>query len=285
MAILHYLEHLTDADLDMLAAAAGVGREGLAGLRGDPEALDALLGHQSLFEALFGGGADDPVLRVSPFLAFAVLVHRAAADLEQASFVREWLGPRRSVPIFDVSGLREFLARAERRLVLAELLASYTKVASGSVWFRTAHGWRRRRYSELDPLRMAELLEVVPPTEHAHLYRRLGDVCLFLAGVFPEHVAGHPLSARQLDRLGRLLQGTGDTAPDELLAGAGGIHQLEWAGRRAYRRAAAALRPPAWRRAAGELAEHFGRARRILNFLTGRYLFPARTLWFEGPER
>src|SRR5262249_56521487 len=83
-----------------------------------------------------------------------------AKDLEHAVFIEEWLGPARTVPVFDVASLREFMASNSHRAFLAELLASYTRVASGSVWQRTPRGWRRRRYSELDPLRLTQLLEV-----------------------------------------------------------------------------------------------------------------------------
>ncbi|HLH67948.1 MAG TPA: hypothetical protein VKY90_02685 [Candidatus Dormibacteraeota bacterium] len=283
MSTPHFLEHLTDSDLQLLGAVAAAGPEELARLRSDPAGLEELLRRPAVFEALFGGREEsEAMLRASPFLAFAVLVHRAAEDLQQATFVEEWLGPRRSVPIFDVSGLREFMEAPSRRLSLAELLASYTHVASGSVWFRTPRGWRRRRYSELDPLRLASMLEVVPASEQPYIYRRLGDLCLFLSGVFPEHVVARPLAPRHLDRLSRAL---GGDPPDELvLAGGGGIVQFEWLGRRAYQRAATGVRSPWWQRTAQELAASFGRARRILNFITGRYLFPTRQRWFGQPE-
>src|SRR5256885_13132420 len=38
------------------------------------------------------------------------------------------------------------------RLFLAELLASYTNVASGSTLVKTSRGWPRHRFSELDPM-------------------------------------------------------------------------------------------------------------------------------------
>src|SRR5439155_299122 len=82
---------------------------------------------------------------------FAVLIHRAVRDLGAASFVEEWVSPRQRVPVFDVGGLREFSADPFRRFFLAELLASYTHVTSGSVLVQTSRGWRRRRFSEHGP--------------------------------------------------------------------------------------------------------------------------------------
>jgi hypothetical protein len=156
-------------------------------------------------------------------------------------------------------------------------------VASGSVWRRTPRGWRRRRYSDLDPVELAQLLEVVPPEQRPAVCRRLGDLALFLSGVFPEHAAAHPLEPRHLDRIRRLLDATGLGPPssaEELARATGpqrGIWLLEWLGRRAYRLAARA--GPA-ERELREVAEAFGRARRVLNVLTGRHLRPTRERWF-----
>jgi hypothetical protein len=274
---------LTAADLALLAELAGPDAPAPA-LGGDPALVDALLRSPAVYAALFGGADVDARLFASPYLVFSVLVHRVAADLEQAAFVDEWLGPGRTVPVFDVASLREFLAEQGRREFLAELLTSYTRVASGSVWRRTARGWRRRRYSDLDPVELAQLLEVVPPSQRAAVCRRLGDLALFLSGVFPEHAAGHPLEPRQLDRIRRLLDATGldrpEPAPEEIAVAGGpqrGIWLLEWLGRRAYRLAA---RAGTAEHELLEVADAFGRARRVLNVLTGRHLRPQRERWF-----
>jgi len=128
-----YLEHLTDADLGVLAAA---GEAGDAAGR-DPQRIEGLIDSPALFRRLFRTAGRDPLLQGSPFLLFAVLVHRTIRDLGQASFVEEWVGPRQRVPVFDVSGLRDFGADPLRRFFLAELLASYTHVGSGSVLVQT----------------------------------------------------------------------------------------------------------------------------------------------------
>lgn len=283
---------LTASDLELLAAAGG---EPVELLRSDPARVEALLGSAAVHTALFGPGDReggfgrwgdrDPMLFASPFLVFSALVGCVARDLDQAAFVEEWLGPGRTVPVFDVASLREFLAVAPRRAFLAELLASYTRVASGSVWQRTAHGWRRRRYSELDPVRLALLLEVVPAPQRSAVCRRLGDLALFLSGVFPEHTASHPLEPRHLERIRRLLDATGldrpAPAPEELVMAGGpqrGLWLLEWLGRRAYRLAGRAGGADAPELAV--VGEGFGRARRVLNVLTRRYLFPSRERWF-----
>jgi len=283
-----YFRLLTAADMELLQSAAG--GPAVEELRSDPAKLDELLRSPALFQALFASVTErDPLLSASPFLAFSVLVNRVANDLEHAVFIEEWLGPARTVPVFDVASLREFLAGNSHRAFLAELLASYTRVASGSVWQRTPRGWRRRPYSELDPLRLTQLLEVVPDTQRAAVCRRLGDLALFLGGVFPEHAAAHPLQPRHVERINRLLNATSLEAPapppDELARASSpqqGIWLLEWLGRRAYRLAIRAAG-----HSAGDLrdvVDHFGRARRVLNVLTRSYLYPSRERWFPQAQ-
>jgi hypothetical protein len=222
---------------------------------------------------------------MSPFLVFAVLLTRAGLDVMATPYVNEWLGPGRRVPVFHVDELREFSSAPQHRLFLADVLASYTRVASGSVWVQTARGWRRQRFSELDPIRLIEMLEIVPEDERFAIYRRLGDLMLFLTGVFPEHTWRRfdaPTAARRLQRAlsWRRLDLT-DTGSSEGPMSA--MDVLELVGSRSYRQAGRAT----WDVAGpgghmlDDLAERFGQARRLLNFVTDRYLFSHRDAWFS----
>ena len=270
-----YLEHLSDADLRMLAAATELDDAA----RRDPGRIEAMIDSPAVFRRLFGTPGRDPLLQGSPFLLFAVLVHRAVRDLGQASFVEEWVGPRQRVPVFDVGGLRDFGADPMHRFFLAELLASYTHVASGSVLVQTRRGWRRRHFSELDPLRLIELAELLPVAERASVYRRLGDLSLFLTGVFPDYAAERLVVARERRRLERALA-TADRSATERRDG---IWLLESLGRRAYRIAQqAADRRTAMAGVLAEVSQNFTVARRVLNFMTDRYLFPLRRQWFAA---
>jgi hypothetical protein len=269
-----YLPRLLDPDLRLLAAAGGGPAMAPERLMRDPGAMDAILRSDRLFDVLFRNPERDPLLVASPFLVFWVLVHRVARDLEGSPFVEERIGPRRSVPVFDTASLQDFLAEGGRRAFLAELLASYIRVSSGSIWERTARGWHRRRFSDLDPLRLAQLVEAVPDYQRPQVYRRLGDLALFLSGVFPEHVAAHPLQPRHVERLRRVLNADG---PEEVIRAVSpekGLWLLEWLGRAAYRLAQS-------EELAG-VAEAFSRGRRVLNLLTSRYLYPTRERWFPG---
>lgn len=268
-----YLEHLSDSDLAFLGATA----ESRHDVRRDPEQLEALIDSPATFRMLFTVPGRDPLLRGSPFLLFSVLVHRVVRDLGQASFVEEWVGPRQRVPVFDTASLRDFGADPLRRLFLAQLLASYTSVASGSTLVKTSRGWRRRRFSELDPIRLIELAEMVPEAERASVYRRLGDLSLFLTGIFPDYAGERLVAERDRRHLERAL----GTADREQAARHDGVWLLEQLGRRAYRIAQqGADRRAAMAGVLAEVSENFAAARRVLNFLTDRYLFPMRRQWF-----
>jgi hypothetical protein len=286
------LDRLAASDLAILAQAAGepgsVG-ERVDRLRADPRRIDALLGRPEVFDALFARGRRDPLVVAAPFLAFAVLVARVHRALGEASFVREWIGPERRVPVFDAGTLRDFLAEPGRRYFLADVLASYIHVASGSVWVRSGRGWRRRRFSELDPMGLIELIEASPEQDRPLLWRRLGDLSLFLTGVFPDYTSRRLLGPRVAARLGRVLGAEGDGPgrngadhPKTAVDGNGALALLEAIGGRAYRRAweATEARGSGMAMALREVSERFGQARRILNFLTERHLFPFRDQWF-----
>lgn len=255
----------------------GARGEGVAGRGGDPTAGK-------------GAGPGASVVAAdawpSPFLAFAVAVHRTAANLERASYVEERLAPRVRVPVFDAGVLRAVLGDPLRRYFFVELLASYTRVSSGVTWTRTPRGWRRRRFSELDPARLAALLDQVDERERPGVYRRLGDLSLFLLGVFPDHppMGGAGAGADRLLRSSGIsgISGIGREAADldpQVL-----FERLGAAWYRAAGRVTTALGQPltGTLAVAGYMADHFGSARRVLNAVTDRYLFPNRSRWFAA---
>ncbi len=160
-----WFDHLSERDLDLLGPLAGRAGVAASAVRDDPAALAQVLAHPATFDAVFGRSDDDALVATSPFLTFALIVHHGWTELRSARHVDEWVGPRQRLPVLGSEDLRDFLSASDRRLFLTELLASYTRVASGSTWVHTRRGWRRRRFSELDPVRLASLLEVVPDEE------------------------------------------------------------------------------------------------------------------------
>jgi hypothetical protein len=282
-----YLEHLTDEDLRVLTLLTGRAPASAQDLRRLPAAVPGLFERPELFEEIYGRrrpGEPGGLVGVSPFFAFMVAVHRAAGEIAATPYVAERSAPRQQVPVFDAAQLAEFLADPRHRLFLAELLTSFVRVASGRYWTRTTRGWRARRYSELDPVRLAQFAEHAPAPYRPGLYRRLGDVSLFLAGVFPDYAQSHafgPFDAA------RLLRAAGLPTRDETgMSDAAPIQLLEHLGQRWYRRAST-LAPVATSHMAvvAEVAERFRDARRILNHITDRYFSRIDNPWFRPPSR
>jgi len=290
MEVSAYADYLTQADLRLLARAVGLSDDSMSGLADDAAAIEALLADSRVFEAVFGppsgpsgpSAPGDALVFASPFLAFGVAVHRAVADLAAMDYLPERSGLRQRVPVFDTPELRDFLGSAARRLFLAELLASFTRVASGRYRVPSRGGRpgagagpggraRTRRFSELDPVKLAGLIEVAPEESRPGIYRRLGDVSLFLAGVFPDYSAMHAFGPVDVSRL--LRSARVPVGEREGLAVAPALDLLEYLGARWYR-AALATAPVRTARldVVAEVAERFRQARRVLNHLADRYL-------------
>lgn len=266
-----FVERLGENDLRMLAGLqsdATTPTELRRRLADDPGEVESLLADPRTFEVLFESPESDVMRVLTPSLAFGVLVHKTIRDLETTSHVSEWVGAGERLPVFDVHTLREFIGDTSRRFVVIELLSSFTRVSSGSRWVRTQRGYRRRRFSELDPSSLAEMVGGLPLAHRAAGYRRLGDVALFLTGVFPDHTSRHPLSEMRRARLvgSTGLRGDWDQGGDY-------VHFLEGAGRRWYDRAASGLTlPGAGQQTLQDMAANFTQARRFLNYLGDTYL-------------
>jgi hypothetical protein len=282
-----YADHLTEADLTLLVSVsqevAVPTPEAGAWLRGHPEHLPALIGDPRVFRAVFGPGEQDArAALASPFLIFAVTVHRAAGELESMDHVPERSGPRGLVPLFDAPDLRDFLDSPARRLFLAELLGSFTRAAGGQYRAMVRGRPRARRFSELDLARLAATLDTVPEADRPGVYRRLGDVALFLTGVFPDYAVAHALGPVSAARLLRAAQVS--PRQHEQLTAAPAIDLFEYLGARWYR-VAWSLAPVRTARLAvvAEVADRFRQARRVLNHIADRCLFPSGNPWFAPP--
>jgi len=276
-----YREHLTDTDLRTLVHAdqvcAGDAAARIAVLARQPALILDVLDRPATTAALLNLATDrsSELSFVSPFLVFAAAVHRTAADLTATSYAPERAAPRLRVPVFDAAHLVGYLADGWHRLFLTELLASFARTSSGVTVTRTRHGLQRRRWDDLDPERLAILLDALPAPQRPGVWRRLGDLAVFLAGVFPD--ALHQHAPRTVDATG-LARRTGLPGPPA--PGLDGADLLEWLGAGWYRRAAEASTAAPARTALRDAAEHIHQARRVLNTTADRYLFPLHSGWF-----
>jgi hypothetical protein len=247
----HLLEYVSDRDLEYMAPGRA------DAVRADPRLLVRVLEDPALYSRLVG--ETDALLRVSPFVLFHVLMRQAVRELGQTAFTVERAGLRQRVAVFDASEVREFLDDADMVAYLSELLASFTRVTSGSTWQRTKRGWRRHRFSELD-LRSLEAMEAeASDGDRFYLDRRMGEVALFLLGVFPDALQRprlHGRTAEEVERIGSLRYRRAAGHPLAARAGVAPLLQT--------------------------LGQRFRMARKALNFLTDRFLYPLRTEWFPS---
>jgi hypothetical protein len=265
--MMSYLDGLTERDLGTLAAIVGAEPDELATeLRRRPWWIHDLLTRPDVFDKVLDRHAH-PADVVSPFLLFSVLLHRTAEELREATYVNEWIGPRSRMPLFDVAPLREFVEDSGRTFFLAALLASFAAPASPPV-----------PAGPFDLRGLALWLDQVLPRDRVVLLRRLGDLSLFLTGVFPDHTATRPLRPVDAERLGRTI---GMTA-DEMLALCDrsvlspGLDALESLGSRWYQAAVLGDGTPP---VVGDVGARFRSARRVLNHLADRYLYRLETGW------
>ncbi|MHB1417150.1 MAG: hypothetical protein ACYC1C_18040 [Chloroflexota bacterium] len=230
-------------------------------LRDKPDIIDRMLEDDNLFRRVMGD--EDALLRVSPWLLFTVLVRRAAREMAGAKFTIERFGATERIPVFDGERVVSLIREPSVRDYLAEVLASFVRTDSTTVYYKYRRHYRRRTFSDIDVDDMIALAGGVAEEFRFPFYRRIGDICLFIAGVFPEHVpsdygAGSAIRVptRRVGRRQRVLT------------------DYEVEARRFYDLAAA-------HPAAGEagleyvlktLAGNFALAVKPLNFITDRYI-------------
>jgi len=166
-------------------------------LQEDEALLEAMLQDDRLFQELMVD--DEVLLAVTPQFFFRVLLRRARRDLEHELYTVE-RRHQQKVVLFDASQVVDLLANTEVCDYLAGMLASFTRINNVTIPIRVRPGiWRRLRINDLD---IDSLVAYANSLEEEHrfwVYQRIGDACLFLAGMFPEHIDAqqrYPLSGQ-----------------------------------------------------------------------------------------
>ena len=177
-------------------------------VRGDEQLIEAMLDDDRLFRRLMDG--EEILLQVSPWLFFTVLLRRARREMEQETFTVE-RRHRQKVLLFDTDRVIQLLEQEPLRDYLATRLASFTRVESVTVPVRVRAGvWRRYRASDLDVESLMRYCQALDEEFRFEPYRRIADACLFLTGMFPDHVESqyrYPQSRQVRPRMkGRILR-------------------------------------------------------------------------------
>lgn len=237
-------------------------------VRDKPDFLDTMLDDDALFQRVVEDR--EALLQVSPFLLFTILLRRARRDLEQSIFTVE-VGSAGRLPVFDAREAARLLADPELLHYLAELLASFLRNRTVTFYVRRGRSLVRQSFSDLDIDDLMTMSGLVPDEQRFHIYRRIADLCLFLTGIFPEHLV-----------LG--------TSPSRPRPGGGGksprrLEEVEEIGREYYGKVAQEGEAELLGLAVilRRLADQFTLARKPLNLIAQRYIPFQRQAWFGGP--
>ena len=180
-----YLD-FTDGDLDFLVSIVLPGLSNALSvreaIRNDPAYRKAIVSDERVFSQVIND--KESFLKISPSLYFEVLLRRAQKDLISSSYTIEREG-RGNIPVFDTGKVAGFLDTPNMLEYLANMLASFTRIRSFVVPVRVRKGIRRRvRYNDMDVDSLIDFAARVDESERFSYYKRIGDVCLFLTGLF-----------------------------------------------------------------------------------------------------
>jgi hypothetical protein len=155
-------------------------------IRDDERFLEAMLEDDRLFERLMSG--EEILVQVSPWLLFHVLLRRARRDLKIETYTTERRRLQKVV-LFDTGEVIDLLEKESLRDYLVRMMVSFTRIESVTVRVRVRkHVWRRYRTNELDVEGLMRYSQAVDEPFRFEPYRRIGDVCLFLSGLFPSAI-------------------------------------------------------------------------------------------------
>ncbi len=130
---------------------------------------------------------DEILLRVSPTLFFEILLRRAVSALEQKGFTLEQTRTMK-IPVFDSRDVVDLMGDDAVLIYLADMLSSFTRIESYTIAFRTKPGmWKKIRFNDLDIHSLIAFAQVVEEPHRLRFFKRIGDICLFILGIFPEH--------------------------------------------------------------------------------------------------
>jgi hypothetical protein len=258
---------LTESDLKFVVETVATRRRDhdhiIDLVRDKEDLLEPMLEEPKLVERLVR--EQEVLVRVSPYLMFAVLLRRVRRDLEGQSFVFERDARGKRIPVFEAPQAVQLLGDPAMREYLIEMLCSFARTNTGLLYWKERGAWRKRKFSDVDMDDMIAMCHLVEPPFKPRLYKRIADIALFLTGIYPDHISLFVRRPRSQAARGR-------TVPD-----------YEREGRRFY--ALSAQEPePQWPASVFEvLAEKFTLAREALNTLNDCYLKPLRAGYFDQP--
>jgi hypothetical protein len=163
------------------------------------EKIDILRDDRAFIESILENRTNDVLQRImlmkpeemlvdiTPRFLFEVLLRAARKGLATRTYTMERTSTQR-IPVFDAPQVNEFIEDRATLKYLASMLTSFTRIRSFTWPVRVRKGiWRRIRFNDMDIDSLLRYSQMVGEEQRFELYKRLGDLCLFILGIFPEH--------------------------------------------------------------------------------------------------
>ncbi|MFQ5934432.1 MAG: hypothetical protein ACE5KI_07300 [Dehalococcoidia bacterium] len=258
---------LTEADLKFLVETVATSHEDqdriIELVRGKEDFLDQMLDNPLLLQRILND--EEVFVRISPHMLFSVLLHQIRRELEKETYINE-VGLRgQRIPVFEAPDVVELLDEKEARDYLIDMLSSFARTRSTVTYWIERGRLRRRRFSDMDMDDMIQLCSQADPEVRPAYYKRIADIALFLAGIFPDQATYFAARPSRRYTRGRTL------------------NDYEREGQTFYGLAARESREATLESAFRTLSEKFTLARRALNVLSERYMRSQKAQYFGLP--
>ena len=156
----------------------------------DPEFIESMMeqGAVKVFHRIMLLDENELTTSITPRFLFEILLRTARFELKNRGYTIERSASMK-VPVFDSQDVVDFMENREVVRYLADMLTSFTKIQSYTIPIRVRKGfWRRIRFNDMDIDILLRYCQTVEEDSRFSIYKRIADLCLFLLGIFPEHV-------------------------------------------------------------------------------------------------
>lgn len=151
---------------------------------------------------------------MAPEAFFAALLYRVRHDLATRTFTHERESGR-MVIVFDIQDVRELMEESVVIAYLSWMLASFVRIHTVTRTVRVRRAtWRKYTVSDFDIGSLLRYVHRIEPQRRPVVYRRIGEVALFQAGILPERTPTTDLVVVGTDSYQKALEG-GGVDPEE----------------------------------------------------------------------
>ena len=185
-------------------------------VKDNPDIIEGMMEHEAsrLFQRIMLMSEETITATISPRFLFEILLRTVRRDLESQAYTVERTATQR-IPVFDTPEVVHFLSNKVTLKYLADMLTSFTRIESFTLPIRVRKGvWRKIRFNDMDIDSLVRFCQAIDEERRFGFYKRIGDLCLFILGMFPEYVTidyRYPSSGEARPRLfGRLRRSAED---------------------------------------------------------------------------